>query len=174
LGRPAHSFCYPRGKYNRRIRDLVKRAGFLGARTCRYNLNSFPQDSFEAGVSTEAFPHSVAVHLRHAVLGNNYEGLIDFFRVHSMAKDWETHFHKALNWVETHGGVAHLYLHSWAIEQQDAWDKLKRVLQDASSRKRLIPVTNAEVFILASTKCEANQSKQALKSPLQGENRESR
>jgi peptidoglycan-N-acetylglucosamine deacetylase len=152
LGRTIHSFCYPRGKYNRRIRSLIKKAGFVGARTCRYNLNSLPRDPFEAGVSTEAFSHSVAVHLRHAVLGNNYRGLIDFFRIHSMARDWELHFHRALDWVEIHGGVAHLYLHSWEIEDQGTWKKLERVLQAAASRKPLVSATNTDVFSLATTK----------------------
>jgi len=152
LGRTIHSFCYPRGKYNHRIRNLIKKAGFVGARTCRYNLNFLPRDPFEAGVSTEAFPHSAAVHLRHAVLGSNYKGLIDFFRIHSMARDWELHFDKAMDWVEAHGGVAHLYLHSWEIEDQGAWRKLERVMQTASSRKRLVPATNTDVFSLATTK----------------------
>jgi peptidoglycan-N-acetylglucosamine deacetylase len=148
LGRPVQSFCYPRGKYNRRIRELVKRAGFLGARTCRYNLNSLPQDAFQAGVSTEAFSHSVAVHLRHALVEGNYEGFVDFFRIHDLATDWETHFRRALDWVESNGGIAHLYLHSWQIEDQNAWQKLERVLQDASARKGMIPVTNADLFRL--------------------------
>lgn len=146
LGRPVQSFCYPRGKYNRRVRELVKRAGFLGARTCHYNLNSLPQDAFEAGVSTEAFSHSVAVHLRHALVEGNYRGSVDFFRIHHLATDWEKHFRGALNWVESKGGVAHLYLHSWQIEDQNEWQKLERVLHDASARKGITPVTNADVF----------------------------
>jgi peptidoglycan-N-acetylglucosamine deacetylase len=158
LGRTIHSFCYPRGKYNRRIRNLIKKAGFVGARTCRYNLNSLPRDPFEAGVSTEAFPHSAVVHLRHAVLGNNYRGLLDFFRIHRTARDWELHFHRALDWVETHAGVAHLYLHSWEIENQGAWSKLERVLQAASSRKRLVPATNTDVLSLATTKYQNQKS----------------
>jgi hypothetical protein len=69
-----------------------------------------------------------------------------------MARDWELHFDKAMDWVEAHGGVAHLYLHSWEIEDQGAWRKLERVMQTASSRKRLVPATNTDVFSLATTK----------------------
>jgi peptidoglycan/xylan/chitin deacetylase (PgdA/CDA1 family) len=158
LGRPVHSFCYPRGKQNRRIRGLVKQAGFLGARTCRYNLNSLPIDAFEAGVSTEAFSHSAAVHVRHALLEGNYEGLVDFFRIHEMATDWEVHFRRALNWVAAKGGVAHLYLHSWQIQDQNGWTKLKRVLQHASSCKQVVPVTNSDVFRLAAASRNGNPS----------------
>ncbi|MEE8393994.1 MAG: polysaccharide deacetylase family protein, partial [Rhodospirillales bacterium] len=43
-GRPVESFCYPKGKFNRRVVAEVRNAGFLGARTCMHNLNIVPSD----------------------------------------------------------------------------------------------------------------------------------
>ena len=43
------SFCYPRGKFHSRTVKLVKEAGFLGARTCMFNLSSFPKNPFLMG-----------------------------------------------------------------------------------------------------------------------------
>src|SRR4051794_6642769 len=39
LGHEVVAFCYPGGKFNRRIEAQVQDAGFLAARTCRYFLN---------------------------------------------------------------------------------------------------------------------------------------
>lgn len=35
LGTPVSMFCFPRGKYNRRVRQAVMDAGFIGARTTK-------------------------------------------------------------------------------------------------------------------------------------------
>jgi peptidoglycan/xylan/chitin deacetylase (PgdA/CDA1 family) len=149
LGRPAVSFCYPQGKYNRELRSLVAKAKFLGARTCRFNLNGFPTDLFQVGVSTHAFSHSVTVQIRHALLERNLMGLIGFVKTNGMTTDWENHFRAALDCVEINGGVAHLYLHSWEIQQRHEWSKLTRVLQDAARRRQVVPITNGELFSLA-------------------------
>jgi peptidoglycan-N-acetylglucosamine deacetylase len=146
LGRPAVAFCYPRGKYNPVIRDFVMKAGFHGARTCKWNLNSFPADPFQAGVSTQAFSHSVGTQLRHALLEHNFRGISNFVKVHQMVSDWEIHFRKALDWVEIHGGIAHLYLHSCEIQDKHEWDKLARVFRDVANRKRIVPMTNGDLF----------------------------
>lgn len=149
LGRPAVSFCYPRGKHNQQVRNLVAKAKFMGARTCQFNINSFPTDPFRVGVSAHAFAHSVMVQVRHALLQPNLMGLIGFIRINGMSTDWENHFRGALDRVETNGGVAHLYLHSWEIQRRNEWDKLTRVFRDAGRRKQVVPITNGELFGLA-------------------------
>jgi peptidoglycan/xylan/chitin deacetylase (PgdA/CDA1 family) len=152
LGRPAISFCYPQGKCNRQLRSLVAKARFVGARTCQFNLNCFPANPFQAGVSTHAFSHSVAAQVRHSLLQRNFRGLHSFVTINRMTTDWETHFRRVLDWVEINGGVAHLYLHSWEIQQKNEWDKLTRVFRDAARRKQIVPITNGELFSLATAK----------------------
>jgi peptidoglycan/xylan/chitin deacetylase (PgdA/CDA1 family) len=146
IGGPVTSFCYPRGKHNRRIAGLVRKAGFRGARTTLFNLSRAPRDPFRWGVSTHAYSHSNATQVRHALLERNAEGLLRFVRIHRCARDWEEHFHHSLDWVEANGGIAHLYLHSWEIEEGGEWQKLERVLRHASHRRDLLPVTNGELF----------------------------
>jgi len=62
LGNEVVSFCYPRGKFSATTAALVRKAGFLGARTCLFNLVEFPGDPFCWGVSTHAYNHSPAVY----------------------------------------------------------------------------------------------------------------
>ncbi|MCX6910232.1 MAG: hypothetical protein NTY01_19615 [Verrucomicrobia bacterium] len=147
-GQPVRSFCYPRGKFTARTVALVEEAGFIGARTCFFNRTDLPRDLYRCGVSTHAFSHSAMIQIRHALLEANFRGLVDFFRVHGAARDWEAHFQRAVDAVEREGGVAHLYFHSWEIDKYRDWDKLARVLAHVAQRTQLTRVTNGELFAL--------------------------
>ena len=147
-GQPARAFCYPQGKFTSRTVELVKEAGFVGGRTCYFNRSDMPRDPYRCGVSTHAYNHSALIQVRHALLESNFKGAVDFFRVHRAARDWEIHFQHAVAAVERQGGVAHLYFHSWEIDEQREWDKLERVLQYVAGHKKLTRVTNGELFTL--------------------------
>jgi peptidoglycan/xylan/chitin deacetylase (PgdA/CDA1 family) len=46
-GRPATMFCYPNGDYDERTIRESRRAGYMGAVTCRPGLNSAAENPFE-------------------------------------------------------------------------------------------------------------------------------
>jgi peptidoglycan/xylan/chitin deacetylase (PgdA/CDA1 family) len=142
------SFCYPRGKFDRGIADMVRKAGFLGARTCFFNLNEFPRDPFMWGVSTHAFTHSHAMQMRHALLERNFAGAWNYWRTHRGERDWVRQFMCALDHVNDRGGIAHLYMHSWEIEQMEQWNLLEGVFQEIAQRSKLLTATNGELFDL--------------------------
>jgi len=148
LGMPVCSFCYPRGKFNAQVVALVEEAGFLGARTCFFNVNTFPDNPFFWGVSTHASSHSRFIQLRHALLERNFAGAVNFFRVFKGARNWETHFSYSLEYVSRKGGIAHLYLHSWEIEDSGQWQKLESVFRAIATNYRLTPMTNGELYKL--------------------------
>jgi peptidoglycan-N-acetylglucosamine deacetylase len=148
IGRRASAFCYPRGKFNSRTRDLVKQAGFRGARTCMFNLHGFPKDPYLWGLSTHAFSHSAGIQFRHALLEKNFQGALNFIRHHRCATDWVEHFRSAVEHVANIGGIAHLFFHSWEIEEQGQWQRLTEVLREVAQRKDFVPVTNSELFDL--------------------------
>ena len=145
LGKPVHSFCYPRGKFNGTTPVLVEKAGFLGARTAQMNLHECPRNRFLCGVSTLAYSLSKMIHVRHALLERNFTGMRNFFGEYKGATDWKEHFFHALDYVETHGGIAHLMLHSWQFEELGDWHNLASVF-DSISQRRLVSVTNGDLF----------------------------
>ena len=147
-GRSVSAFCYPRGKFNSRTRGLVKKAGFKGARTCMFNLHEFPKDPYLWGLSTHAFSHSARIQFRHALLEKNFKGALNFIRHHRCATDWVEHFRTAVAHVAATGGIAHLFLHSWEIEEQGQWHRLTEVLREVAQKKDFVPVTNSELFDL--------------------------
>lgn len=148
LSRPCISFCYPRGKFNGATPGLVKKAGFLGGRTCLFNLHTFPQNPFLWGLSTHAYSHSKAIQLRHAALEGNYRGLVNFLSTYKGTTDWQRHFHLALDHVEKNGGIAHLYFHSWEVDDLKLWGAIEAVFAEISRRKGFTRVTNGKLFEL--------------------------
>jgi len=157
LGKPVRSFCYPRGKHSARIAALVRKVGFLGARTCRLNRHDFPIDPYMWGVSTQGCNHGRILQIRHALFEQNFRGALNFLRVHKGATDWVAHFNYALDWVGVNGGIAHLYFHSWEIEQADDWKELERMLRSIGERTGLKKVTNGELFALWSARSKSGR-----------------
>lgn len=153
------SFCYPRGKFDRAIAGLVRRAGFSGARTCQFNLNVFPRDPFCWGVSTHAYSHSHTIQMRHALLEQNFVGAWNYWATHRGERDWARHFLLALEHVAEHGGIAHLYLHSWEIEQMAQWGVLETVFREITRRPQLVSATNGELFGLWQTRLHQDETK---------------
>jgi peptidoglycan/xylan/chitin deacetylase (PgdA/CDA1 family) len=148
LGVDVPSFCYPQGKFDRQAAALVRKAGFLGGRTCFFNRNDFPADPFHWGVSTHAYSHGALVQIRHSLLELNLQGAWNFFTAFHGATDWENHFLYSLSEVDRYGGIAHLFLHSWEIENLGHWEKLERVFAAISERKNFKRVTNGDLFRL--------------------------
>ncbi len=152
VGKAVLAFCYPRGKFNTTTALLVKKAGFVGARTCFFNLHDFPRDPFRWGVSTHAHVHSKALQVRHALLEGNFRGMWNFFRYYNGETDWKQQFFNGLEQVAENGGIAHLYLHSWEIEQGREWDNLESVFAAIAQRRCFKPITNGGLFNLWNTR----------------------
>ena len=149
LGKQVISFCYPRGKFNDTVIDVVKNAGFVGARTCMYFLHDFPKNPYRWGVSTHAHYHSMIIQIRHALLERNFRGVLNFFKIQKGTLDWVDQFKLVADYVERNGGIAHLYLHSWEIDQADEWNKLEGLLNYLTVKNNLKRVTNGDLFKLS-------------------------
>jgi peptidoglycan/xylan/chitin deacetylase (PgdA/CDA1 family) len=145
IGRPVKAFCYPQGKFNRRTPAMARQAGFVCGRTCMLNRVEFPADRFLWGVSTHAANYRPMIQVRHALLEGNLSGARNFLTVHRAAGDWTVHFRHALRHVQRHGGIAHLYLHTWEIDRNGDWGRLKAAFQEAAD-SGLTRLDNAQVF----------------------------
>lgn len=146
IGGEVVSFCYPRGKFRSSTAALVKKAGFLGARNSMYNRCDWPSDPFHWGLSTHAYSHPVHVQLRHALFEGNLKGAANYLGFCGVERDWECHFMRVLEHVGLHGGIAHLFFHSWEITERGDWKKLDRVLAHAAVLPCFERVTNGELF----------------------------
>jgi len=124
LGKKCVSFSYPRGAYNSVVKECVKRAGYLCARTTRHFYTSF-QDPFEMHPTLHASKYGL-VYCTQGSLKLKLFGIKHFFSWAHLAK-------KTFDYVYKHGGIWHLWGHSWEIEEKNMWDELEEVLKYVSS-----------------------------------------
>lgn len=146
LGQRVRMFSYPRGRFDARVLSRVKEAGYAGARTTRMVQRRLDFDPFKMPTSLLVFPNTKMDYARNLVGSGNVAGLFDYFTQYIRLDSWVSMGKLLFDLVLRHGGVWHLYGHSWEIEEMGLWDDLKEILDYVSGREGVHYVTNAEVL----------------------------
>lgn len=111
LGHPVSKFCYPRGRYDRRVQEFVIKAGYIEAR----------------GTGT---PGGISIVDKYAVSGSihifqrpEYKGVpvLDFAK-------------RTIDTLVAQGGYVNIWGHSQEIQDNNLWDILDDVLKYAQSK----------------------------------------
>ena len=137
LGCDVKMFCYPRGRYNDEIIGIVKKAGFIGARTCNHGDFSMPNDPYEWHITLHASNGSPRVTFKIWRINRlSIKSLID----------WEVRAKDLFDLGFKKGGVYHLWGHASEFERKDEWDKLERVFKYISNREGVRYMTNGGVL----------------------------
>lgn len=147
LGAPVPGFCYPGGKFAERHKQMVRTAGFDYARTTQNLYTDVLQDAYAMPVGLQCYPHASAVYLRNFI---RYGAWWQRTRLLSQAlssKNLLSRLKEVLDSVCLHGGVFHLWGHSWELDQAGGWRLLEDFLVYAAEK---IPVearlSNLEVL----------------------------
>jgi len=129
-------FCYPKGRYNDQTVELVKQAGFLGARTTNLELG-FPRNPFLFGVSSHASNGSPLLRLKFSLKSRlSIRSLID----------WSVNAKLLFDHILKKGGIWHLWGHSWEIENNSDWKKLEDVFEYISNRTNVSYLENGQII----------------------------
>jgi peptidoglycan/xylan/chitin deacetylase (PgdA/CDA1 family) len=133
----ATSFCYPYGAYNPEHVGMVRDAGCLVGRTIRrFNVGS-DGDPLQMATTTHASRYKAdALRIARTVWPT---------RLLRMWRKWDVLARSVFQEVATHGGVIHLWGHSWEIEQNNDWGRLASLLRELSSLSNVTMLTNAEL-----------------------------
>jgi len=115
-GHKVDSFCYPRGRYNDDVIEVVKKAGFTEARTTRNGMvmkndrNPFKKPGF------------------HCYQRREYDN-----------EDWLDYITSMISMNLVHNAVSEInvWLHSWEIEKYNEWNKLKELFRYISDITRI-------------------------------------
>lgn len=140
IGTEVKMFSYPRGIYNQEIKDLLKNAGFLGARTIKTFRTSLPTDYFEMGTTNHSVDRNIGYSLVLAIANN--PKFIPFL----FTRDWVEISCRIFDIVQANGGIWHFWGHSWQIEENSWWDKIEDVLKYVSQRPGFSYFTNQETL----------------------------
>jgi len=137
------SFCYPGGKYDQKIKKIVKRLGFCYARTTKRFCFRFPDDLFLSGVSLETYRNSIPAFPLDSlkILRVSKFKPMEFLK----SLRWEYLAKKMFDYVYTNGGIYHLWGHSWVIERNNDWEKIERIFSYIGKRADVGYVTNYEL-----------------------------
>jgi len=138
LNHKIEMFAYPKGKYNDKIVELVRQAGFLGARTLN-SKTTLPKNSFMMGVGCQASNGSPLLRLKASLNSRmSFKSLLD----------WSVNAKLLFDYVMENGGIWHLWGHSWEIEENGDWEKLEKVLEYVSNKKNVNYLENREIIKL--------------------------
>lgn len=144
LGEKVRCFCYPGGKHNKKIMELVGKAGFYYSRTMK-KFEFYPDNNLlSSGTTMEAYRNSLITLPLDSVkiLAFSHFNFIEFFK----SLNWEFLAKKFFDHVEKYGGVYHLWGHSWVIEKSNDWEKIERVLSYISKKIDAKYLTNYETI----------------------------
>jgi len=126
IGEEIEHFCYPGGKYNERIVQAVREAGFASARTIRGFYREEGTDPFRCPTTLQFYPHSRRTLSRNFVSGGDYRNRFPAF-LKAIAKgnlgDRITSLCSAL---ESTQGPLHFWGHSYELGGFGGW----RILED--------------------------------------------
>lgn len=148
-GSSVKAFSFPGGKFDEPLLDIVREAGFVGARTTKkMAIQRAGNQPFlmDVTIVCQPFPFrwvdSSRVYWRR---------ILDPFRAYaprqwafswqSLARKW---FEKAL--VE--GDYFHLYGHSWELEKYGMWQELESFLSFVRKHENIICLSNSEAMEL--------------------------
>lgn len=124
LGHQVKGFCYPGGKFNREIAQMVVNAGYSYARTVENLRLDFGHNVWEIPTTLQFYPHGAGTLIKNAARHWEFSksALIlsrfrqpDFF---GFARSLAEHCVKS-------NAVFHLWGHSWEIEEHDLWAELE-------------------------------------------------
>ena len=148
-GKSIDMFCYPRGRYNNDVSNIVKAAGFKGARTTRQFSLSMPKDLFQIDTTIQVYPfpirHGAGFLRMFRPLSERFGGFRSLGASLLDCRSWESVTKAVFDEAVTKGDIFHLWGHSWEIEKYGMWASLERVFGYISKRSDCRYVTNGEL-----------------------------
>lgn len=148
LGEPVQLFCYPRGRYDARVRRCVKQAGYRAARTIQMLAVDLSFDAFEMPTSLQAYPHRRPAYIKNLAKRRQISDLFHYATRLSGLHSWLEIAKELFDSVLREGGMWHLYGHSWEIEKLGLWDDLREILDYVGGRNGVLYLSNVGVIDL--------------------------
>ena len=132
LGRAITGFCYPGGAHDRTVRHAVRAAGFRYARTVTNLSLDPPRDRYKLGTTLQLFPHGRLTYLKNFARRADWRARARPLAICLRGGSLDDCLEQLLRFAAQHGGVFHLWGHSWELESHGLWGTLERFLRVAS------------------------------------------
>ena len=157
VGQNIQMFCYPNGRFDRRVVREIRNAGYQGARTTRM-LSVGPRFSrFEMPTTIQAYPHPIIGYVKNLVRAGNIASLYTYTSCLSKLHSWVDLGMCLFDDVMKYGGIWHLYGHSWEIENLGLWKQLCDVLDYVCKRRDVLYATNGQLVSIIHSQSQADE-----------------
>jgi peptidoglycan/xylan/chitin deacetylase (PgdA/CDA1 family) len=151
-GVPCQLFCPPKGRFHRRHLKLISAAGFLGLRTAEWFSLAYPRPIaglLQMPTTLQAYPHGVISLAQNSIKRAAFGHLWQFV-LHGGNPDWTVLARSFLRSAVNHGGVFHLWGHSWELQKTNQWTRLEEVLRFMSGfLGEATAATNGQICLAA-------------------------
>jgi hypothetical protein len=127
-GAQVTGFAYVRGRYDRRLRKLVRRAGYKYARTIRCFTSTPGSRAYDLPTTVQLFPHASATYLKNFVAGGPTPFRARVLRCMLGSRPLADRCFEAATLCAAYGGHFHLWGHSWELEEHNLWRDLDALL----------------------------------------------
>ena len=152
IGREVLPFCYPWGSFKDETVNIVKRAGFIGARTVKLMARKI-KDPFRIGTTIYTADPWLSTYLTHSIASRDLSLAYFMLRNNLFFKSWDQVAIKTLDFVVSNGGIWHLWGHSWEIVDNNDWARLEKVLQQICRlSKKTERTTNSQLIRICADK----------------------
>jgi len=146
LSKPVSSFCYPKGKYDKQASDLVREAGYLGARTARWLSSDPGKNAYAYHPTMHLYPHRFHINLAHMTKWMDVKSIARYVqkgfpeKVFALAQ-------MSINLLLEKGGTLHFWGHSWELENCGLWSEVEDIFKMlASYNTELQFVNNTQIL----------------------------
>jgi peptidoglycan/xylan/chitin deacetylase (PgdA/CDA1 family) len=152
VGKEISMFAYPEGKYNHKIIEIVKEAGYKGARSTKKMLYRLPEDPYLIGVSIRLAPFPFRkLDKKNYYFGRLFDPIKEYspmvLKLIPNLYSWQALARAFLKLSIEKGNYFHLYGHSWEIEKYGMWKDLKEFIRYLENFKEKVTfLTNSELI----------------------------
>jgi hypothetical protein len=152
-GKKLTAFSYPYGEYNGRVVNMVRKAGFTGARTMKLMTRGI-RDPFRMGSTVYATDGWLASYVGNSFLLPDLGLLLFMLKKNLLFKGWDRIAVETLDFILANGGIWHLWGHSWEIDANGDWRRLEAVLREVSSLSgQAAKLDNSQLLTKRNLKC---------------------
>jgi hypothetical protein len=126
IGAPCTSFCFPYGHFRRKHLKYLSEAGYQTVRTVELMSTEGPlmrDGVWILATTVQATPSTFAVYGRNAAKRLRFANLLRSLRYG--ISDWVKVTEALLVDMQKHGGVFHLWGHSWEVDECAQWGNVE-------------------------------------------------
>ncbi len=130
IGTEIKGFCYPKGKVDEFVKQIVGLSDFQYARTTEL-FGTMIGDKLLIPTTVHAYDHNPGVYAMHGLKRRLFYNLL---KNRKLNLKWEELVLASLEYCIQNNEVFHLWGHSWEIDKNNDWDRLEYVLSAISKK----------------------------------------